>query len=102
MLGAVTSLTNKPPFAAPLPFNSMMLSPNWIVVESTVVVVPWTNKLPLIVTDEPVPLPDTIIASFNEEVYVSILPNLSVWPLFVIATEADNATTLAPLAENCV
>ena len=56
----------------------------------------------MIVTVEPVPLPDTIIASFNEEVYVSILPNLSVWLLFVIATEADNATTLAPLAENCV
>ena len=44
--GLVTSFTNKPPFAAPLPFNSRILSPKVIVVESTVVVVPWTSKLP--------------------------------------------------------
>ena len=44
------SLTWIPPRAAPVPFNARMLSPNSIVVESTVVVVPDTSKLPVTVT----------------------------------------------------
>jgi len=53
VFGAVTSFTNKPPFAAPVPFNSMMLSPIETVVESTIVWVPATSKLPKIVTFAP-------------------------------------------------
>ena len=52
--GFVTSLINNPPKAASLPFNSITLSPNDIVVEFTEVVVPLTYKSPLIVTLLPV------------------------------------------------
>ena len=50
---AVASLTTIPPFAAPEPFNDMILSPIATVVELTVVCVPDTTKLPPIVTVVP-------------------------------------------------
>ena len=50
---AVASLTTKPPFAAPEPFNDIILSPISTVVELTVVDVPDTTKLPPIVTVVP-------------------------------------------------
>ena len=61
----VGSLTNKPPFVFAEPFNSIILSPNWIVVESIVVCVPLTTKFPKIVIDDPV----NSIAVFNEDEY---------------------------------
>ena len=66
MFGAVASFTYKPPFVAPEPFNSMILSPICTVVESTIVWVPETVKLPLIVTF----WPSSEIADFNEDEYV--------------------------------
>ena len=54
MLGEVGSFINKPPFVAAVPFNSMILSPMATVVELIEVVVPFTNKSPLIVTLLPV------------------------------------------------
>ena len=52
--GDVASLTSIPPLAAPLPFNEITLSETSTVVELTLVSVPLTNKLPFIVTLEPV------------------------------------------------
>ena len=54
VFGLVGSFTNKPPNVASVPFNSISLSPIETVVELIAVVVPLTNKLPLIVTLEPV------------------------------------------------
>jgi hypothetical protein len=65
VLGAVGSLTNRPPLAAEEPFNSIILSPIDTVVESIAVVVPFTSKLPLTVRFDPV----VSIAVFNDAVY---------------------------------
>jgi len=54
VFGLVGSLINKPPFVAAVPFNSIILSPIATVVELIAVVVPFTNKSPLIVTLLPV------------------------------------------------
>ena len=88
MFGLVTSFTNIPPFAAPVPLSSIILSPKVIVVESIVVVVPCTFKSPSIVTfDESKDIAvlndcvnefkfETLV--FKEAVVSSILSNLSV------------------------
>ena len=66
VFGEVSSLTTKPAFVAPVPFNWIMLSPMLMVVESICVVVPFTSKSPLTVKLEPV----TSTAPFIDDVNV--------------------------------
>ena len=82
----VGSLTNNPPFAMPVPFSSIILSPIWTVVESIWVVVPFTVKLPLIVKFAPL----AVIAVFNEDVYEFNSVSISI-------TCEEPETTLIPL-----
>ena len=70
-----------------------------IVVESTVVCVPCTNKSPLIVSLEPTPEPLTITAPSNKDWDASNFVILSLWALSVDAIELLNEfKSLAALA----
>ena len=62
VFGAVGSETYKPPFATPVPFKLIILSPKFIVVDCTDVVVPFTVKSPLIVMFAPL----AVIAALND------------------------------------
>ena len=99
MLPPVGSATCIPPNVASVPFNAIILSPIETVVESTCVVVPWTNKLPLIVTFEPAPEPLTVTAPSNKDWDVSNFVILSPCVLSVDAIEELNEfKSLAALA----
>ena len=82
--GDVVSLTSIPPFAAPLPLSEIMLSEISTVVELTLVSVPLTNKLPLIVTFEPVNSTPLLTVVWN----VSKLEILVLWDPLVTSNES--------------
>ena len=83
--GDSVSLTSIPAFAAPLPLSDKMLSSISTVVESTLVSVPLTNKLPFIVTFEPVN--SNPVSTLVSKVSRSI--NLPLWDPEVVSKE-DN------------
>ena len=106
VFGAVASFTYNPPLEAALPFNSSILSPICTVVESTIVWVPLTVRLPGIVT---LPLnvtlaPLAVNACFNEDEYefnsVTEVFKLAVVKfIFVIETPCESFVVFAADAD---
>ena len=70
----MTSLTSIPASDAPVPLSEIILSSRSTVVELTLVSVPLTNKLPLMVTFEPVnskPPSTVVLCVFNVDILLS-------------------------------